>query len=467
MKYHGNYCGPNWSAGLHQQSVVSDIPSTDEFDDTCRSHDAVYALGGDLLAADTAFFKANIGRSGKRSTAAIAVGLQAAVRALDKFIPTTYQNKNEMTKQGNLRGNANKQPKQQERNRGTATVSTVPAAYGYSLRMQPAVITRKGETATVSGSDYASSVRVTNSSLWEPASSVLINPIYFQNASLGSLARMYEKFRIKRGHIQYVPAVPTSTQGQIVMCSSASVKEPFINGSSTTFLSRALSQGNALATPVWKEAVLELPFDNEWYIVDTLIDSDLDDSISQEFQVYATCEATLTAGILIFHYEIEFKDPLFTYHPTLIPNPNGNGLQITARDDSDINAVADAWKINNTTTTLDGGNGSVYRFVFQQTLSTLPTGVGAWSAAFRVVTTNALTQTSEGVQVTNITMSTGTTLYGVLNGTEITMYASYEGAVGGRAGDLISYQTATTLRGTYSFIVAMVRLGNALRITTQ
>lgn len=37
--YHGNYCGPNYSAGKFQTSVAnSDVPAVDAFDETCKRH---------------------------------------------------------------------------------------------------------------------------------------------------------------------------------------------------------------------------------------------------------------------------------------------------------------------------------------------------------------------------------------------------------------------------------------------
>ena len=99
MKYHGNYCGPNWSAGKHQGSVVSDVPAVDEFDETCKRHDAAYATNADLLSADINFALENFGKGVKRTIAAAAVGGQAAVRAIDKFIPKIYQSE-KMTLRG-------------------------------------------------------------------------------------------------------------------------------------------------------------------------------------------------------------------------------------------------------------------------------------------------------------------------------------------------------------------------------
>lgn len=81
FRYHGKYCGPGWSAGKYQKSVKSNIPGVDEFDESCRRHDAVYATpGGDRKKADQIFYKENIGRGFKRTAAALAVGAQSLFR---------------------------------------------------------------------------------------------------------------------------------------------------------------------------------------------------------------------------------------------------------------------------------------------------------------------------------------------------------------------------------------------------
>lgn len=461
MRYHGNYCGPNWSAGKHQPSVVSDVPAIDEFDNTCRIHDAEYARGGDLLRADVEFARANFGAGIKRSAAAAAVGVQAAVRAIDKLIPKVYKNQEKMTK--SLRGSgAPPAPKRAQ----SSTLSTVPASYGYTLRSTPPRITRKGNTATIIGSDFASNVYAVNSANYEPAASVCITPAYFNNAQLGSLSRAYEKFRVNRATLEYIPAVPTSTQGQIVMTSTATVKEPFIPGSSSTFLSRALSQGNAVASPIWKETYIDIPSSTEWSIVDLLLDADLDDSIPQEVQVYTTCDSTVVSGILILHYEIEFCDPLYTYHSALFPVPKGNGVQVSFVDEGAANAVNDAIGLTNASVAFTEGTGTVYRMIFQQARSTLPVGPASWAAVAKNTVKSAVTSSTQTHAYTNLTCVTGTVFYGVLTASNVTLYATYEEAAAGSL-NVVVYQTATTATGTWYFLVEQVRIAPSDRVTTQ
>lgn len=84
LRYHGNYVGPGWSAGKYQDSVAdSDVPAVDEFDETAKEHDAAYARGQNLKAADYKFYRVNFGKGFKRSLAAAAVGLQGYLRSDD------------------------------------------------------------------------------------------------------------------------------------------------------------------------------------------------------------------------------------------------------------------------------------------------------------------------------------------------------------------------------------------------
>lgn len=489
MKYHGNYCGPNWSDAKRQQSVVGTTEPIDVFDRTCQTHDRHYALGNDLSMADSEFFRANFGVGLKETGAAIMVGAQNILRTIDNSIYNTNIQEllTSATKQLSTNINMPQKPKQNLRgpkpqtmkpsmksgglskNQGVTQVTTVPAAYGFSLRLGAPMVQRNGNTATIRGADYAGTVFASVSSLYTPAASVLLNPIYFQNGMLGSLSRTYEKFRFIKATVEYIPSVPTSTQGQIIMTSTRTVKEPFISSSSSTFLSRALSQGNAVATPIWKQDSIAIDCGNDWNVVDALIDPDLDDSIQEEVQVYSTCEATLNAGILILHYEIQFKDPLFTYHPTVIPCPVGNGSIVSFNDDTPVNGINFAFRLAAPTIPMTAlGNGGVYRAVFIQQRSTLPVPVGSWAALALIagqtavdvagtVTTNAL----------NIGMVSGTVVYILEHGSNFGVYATYEGACSGDSSDALGYQTATTAVGTYTFLVAGVRIGSALRITTQ
>lgn len=85
IRFHGNYCGPGWSDGRFQPSVRGYSPAIDDFDQTCKEHDAVYSdPRADRKEADYEFFRKNVGRGVKRTVAAIAVGAQGLLRSSQK-----------------------------------------------------------------------------------------------------------------------------------------------------------------------------------------------------------------------------------------------------------------------------------------------------------------------------------------------------------------------------------------------
>jgi len=155
MKYHGNYCGPNWSNGVTQPSVVGTVPPVDEFDATCMLHDTAYATGQDRSQADDLFYTQNMYHGIKRSMAALLVKGQDILRTPDYLsnIPNLHnpsiltmqkQANKKSSKRRNLRG---PNPISLTSNKPQNTLTTVPAAYGFSLRMREPKITRTNNTA--------------------------------------------------------------------------------------------------------------------------------------------------------------------------------------------------------------------------------------------------------------------------------------------------------------------------------
>jgi len=469
MKYHGNYCGPYWSAGKQQSSVVDPgVLPIDDFDQTCAIHDAAYATQplNELDRHDDIFIRNNLFKGVKRTMAALAVSTNKLTRHEWITGPrlNIMVNKNNK-KPSNLRG-ASAPPKPSVRR--TTQMSTVPATYGFSLKMETPRVIRNGKGTVIHGSDFATSVQssiATNT--YAPAASVLLNPAYFSSSMLGNVARTYEKFRFTRAVIQYIPQVPTTTTGQIVMCSTRSVKEPFINGAASSFLSRALSQSNAIATPIWKEASLSVNCGNEWSIVDGFIDTDLDDSIQEEVQVYSTSGTSQTTGILILHYTIEFKDPLYAYHSQSIPNPVGNGNFSSAIDNSAVNAIGDAIILSNAGFATAGTPyGTIFRLVFRPNSSLLPAPIASWGDVAATVTDARTSQTTYGFASTPIALSPGTVLYGLQSISGVGLYASLEQAKSGSSGYLV-YANTTTALGSWSFIISLVQVAPSTAITTQ
>lgn len=56
IKYHGNWCGPNWTGGKKQTYIPGEYykPPVDRLDEACKTHDVCYFLCRDKLPCDQA-----------------------------------------------------------------------------------------------------------------------------------------------------------------------------------------------------------------------------------------------------------------------------------------------------------------------------------------------------------------------------------------------------------------------------
>lgn len=91
MDFTTNYCGPYWSDGELQSSVVGGKPGVSQLDEACREHDAAYATTDSLLeleAADNKFFNdtQELGVRGKVYGSAVLYG-NRAVRKMAFLLP--------------------------------------------------------------------------------------------------------------------------------------------------------------------------------------------------------------------------------------------------------------------------------------------------------------------------------------------------------------------------------------------
>jgi len=344
-------------------------------------------------------------------------------------------------------------------------VANVPAASGYQLGAFKPVAKRNGNIIEITGREFGCSVNVVNTSSFGVAGVVPMTPALFQSATLGAHAKCHEKYRFKSIVIHYVPAVPTSAQGQVLMLSSKNLNAPFINSAASTFLARGLTQENAILTPIWMGASTSLTCDSAWRNVDFITDPDIEDNIIEELQVYGWSDTTLQAGSIIFDFIIEFKDPVYQPHAASIPDPLGPCTFVTAVDNSAVNAVNDVITLTASTLTAYA-NGSIFRLIFRQSASTLPTGVAAWSSLASVGTQYADTLTAYLNATSTIAMAEGTTLYGLVVGANLVLYNSIAACRGGTSGKIV-YQTATTAVGSYLFLAHVVAIGNAYVTTTQ
>jgi len=479
--YHGNWCGPGWSNGASQASVRGTAPSTDEFDETCRQHDFTYADHGDLRSADLLFARQNFGRGVVRSVAAVGVGMQGLLRSHDEYLPTIYQSQETETMvtktSQKLRGassqqmGAKKTPVKEPsgpRQANGLTVSAAPTAIGTAIRAVKPYMTRSLTEGRIAGRDFIGTVEGQGVATFGLGKSALLSPAYFSSTILGNLARSFERYRWNRLRVHYVPKVATTVTGQVILCSSKSVSEPCLSPESGTFLQRAMSQGNAVFSPLWSPTYIDIDCTGDWRLVDPATTSDLDDNIHEELQVFTQVNTVGQVGYLFAEYDVSFSEPIYQPHSINIPIPTGPGVRTILSDTAGVNAVNDDWVLNDAGPLNLAGtaNGTIFRGVFDLQGSTAATGTtfaNMINASTYVHTTTAAT----GVLTTPLPMVGGTTLYFAVNGTTLYVYSTLEQAINGVGSGQMFFRTASTLGGAYNFDMAVVHYGNSINPTVQ
>lgn len=233
-RYHGNYCGPGWSDGKYQSSVVGLSEPVDEFDATCREHDAAYATAvtsGNLTNADNMFIRQNFGKSLQQTVAAVAVAANRVPRWFHSLGPETnviqpkpldliYNNlrtipyKQTMTKRGNLRGT---QPKgsQQTKNKANGQTSYAPVARSKTVRITQPMTSMRGTNTVIKHREY---LRLVTSSLTQSIVAVDVNPGMQSCFNwLSTIARGFEKYKFHKLTFTYVSASSTTEKGRVAL----------------------------------------------------------------------------------------------------------------------------------------------------------------------------------------------------------------------------------------------------------
>lgn len=467
FRYHGNWCGPGWSDGRYTASTPGYAPPIDEFDETCKQHDLALSGGRRNFGADMTFVTSNIAKEPKRSLAAALVLGRATLDLL--FAENKSNDTTTTMTRPNLRGMSKNKQKDVKRPAAHNRSISAPVAIGSIVRAVKTQHIQTKNGAILRGTDFISPVEGQGVSTFGLGKSALLSPAYFLSTFLGNMARSFEKYRWNKLRIHYVPKVATSANGQIVLCSSHSVSEPCLAGESGTFLQRAMSQGNAAMGPLWMENYIDIDVKRSFFMVDPGTTSDPDDAIAEELQVYVQTQISGQVGYLYAEYEIEFSELTYQPHATLIPIPTGPGVRTTLTEVSAVNTSGDDWTLQevgsvvNFTTT---PNGSIFRAVFDLQGSAAYNGT-SFSTAFATNNTNRTNLTTLNSTAVAIPLFGGSTLYLVVAGSRVLVYASLEAAVNGIGSGQIFHNSTSTTTGSYLFDLALVRYGITQLSTVQ
>jgi len=331
MRYHGNYCGPNWSAGKRQSSVVSDLPALDEFDESCKVHDAAYAENRPLKAADYAFAADNLMTlHPKRWIAGGLVGIQGFMRPLDRINTTTT---NTITYNMSLRnGTATKRnpslrtakpsasSKQNQTQRGNDIVRMAPVAVSTRRTGASASIKPHGSGVVITHRTFLGAM--TNHAAFTPTGFPLNPGMSSTFPWLGSVASRYDKYRFTKLRFEYRSVVSTGTNGVAMMSFDYNAADALPSSKLIQAQTIPNSENN-----VWMGNDLVIPCDNTWrFVRQGVVPGDI-----KTYDFGTMCLSTVygnnaVGGELYVEYTVELEKPsepsnLAQYIDVYLPTP--------------------------------------------------------------------------------------------------------------------------------------------------
>lgn len=306
------YCGPYWSDGRWQTSVVGQAEGENDLDSRCRDHDAAYATGQDLQVADKLFANAawQLGPTGKLM--ATAVSLQRGVRAIDQYISKTMTKD---TKPKNLRGSTPAQPKSKSKGTpmtGNDTVRAAPVAFATRRTgSKPKMTTKKDGSITVSHRSFLTPI--TNNVAFTTVQ-IGCNPgLVGSFPWLAALAARYEMYKFTKLRYEFRSVVASSTSGVIMMSFDydASDEAP----ASKAIQAQTIPNSE---TNVWMNNDLVVPLDGTWrYVRQSQLATNLDIKTYDLGNMWLSSAYGDNAigGELYVEYTVELKKPTAGFTP--------------------------------------------------------------------------------------------------------------------------------------------------------
>lgn len=305
MKYHGNYCGPWWSAGQHQESVYSpNILPQDEFDRMCLEHDARYATNGDLISADRNFISTAFFHSNKANIAALAMVPQLIAREMSRIVDSTMT---KSTKKTSLR-----RPEMQ-----SAPSRTKRPQQNDAVRVAPvAIATTRTSTAPRMQNNKNGVVKLTHRAFIQPitsvgnytATKVPCNPgLAGSFPWLSTLARKYDMYRFVKLRYCYRSVASTSTSGVVMFSFDYDAADDVPTSKSKQAQTVPCTESNC-----WTSLDLDVQLDSNWkYVRPGTLPTNLDiKTYDTGNLIYSTQYGSgIVTGELYVEYTVELKKP--------------------------------------------------------------------------------------------------------------------------------------------------------------
>lgn len=332
----------------------------------CLEHDAAYAVGGDLPAADFEFIRRASRQGLKGALAALGVttnflfsreqepqelhpsnvreGLEefvevvvdphnppdlvGTVKKLDfsgvkrDFRPMAKTKKAKAS--GNLRGGQTAAHGKTAKAGGgksaapqfKGAITNPPTSLQMSYSSQrPIVTSEKLHHARIRGHSFVGTVKTRAQSAANDGdylgAVVPLAPACWGDSFISTYCKLYEKFRFHRLRLVYMPEMSTSTNNHVVLSYNGDPANeiPIDAASGGSFLPNIMSRENSTVGPLWSPHYLDIPVDpqdDSWRYNDGRYDHNMSDLLFGYAFAFTNYFTAASVGQLIIQYDLEF-----------------------------------------------------------------------------------------------------------------------------------------------------------------
>lgn len=355
-------------------------------------------------------------------------------------------------------------------------MDSAPVNIGNTVRSVKPVVRATADGAVVTGRDYVQTLFGVSTTYtgWVVSGGFPLTPAALTATGLRGYFLSHELFRIRRLAVHYVTSSPTSLAGDILIVHHYNRGGPYVDMTSSNFLSYCMSTPSAIIGPQWVNKSVEIDEVDTygWIPTDLFNSEDVEHQSAGEVIVYSkntTNGANADQpGYILIDYHVEFKKRMLNPRSTTLPTNlmkfwiSSTAINLTPS----VNQVMD---LSFGGATYDGSTGiappgvsqgMIFKIGLDTSLSSLWVGITRNTFGAVVFSRG---QTGSIVDQGQFVANPGCTLYGVytLSGT-LTMYATYDAALSGNA-----LTWGTTLASVATIPMWMTLVGSTSNAFTQ
>ncbi len=348
-------------------------------------------------------------------------------------------------------------------------LATAPVNIGTTIRSVPLTVKQGRDSVILTGRDFVGTLLGVDTTWnsWVFSGGFPVSPSALTASAMKGYFQTYQVFKVRRLVLHYISSSPTSASGDILMLHHDNRGGPYVDHTSSNFMSYALSTPSAILGPQWLNKSVEVvgPDTYGWIQTDLFNAEDVEHQAAGEVLVYTkntTNGAQADApGYLLIDYEIEFGKRMVNPRTVSLPTTLGK-IWVTSANVSGV-AVTGATILtfpfggvtyDGTTGVAPAGiaTGQIYKIGCDTSKSSAWTNVSVNTLA---VNTSARNDAGLTINTQQVVFKVGMTLYGMYDsGTNsLVIYQNYDAAL---AGNALRYGTSATVSWTMPFWMSLV-----------